>query len=200
MHMDAKTDYPVHSLISARWSPYGYAERAVSREDLRSIFEAARWAPSCYNEQPWRYIVATRDQPEEFNRLLSCLAEANQVWAKKAPVLALGVVSTKFARNGRANRHAMHDLGLATANISLEATARGLAVHQMGGILPDRARELYGIPEDYEVVTGIAVGYPADPADVPEELRQRDLARRPRRALAQFVFSGSWASAADLSS
>lgn len=191
--MEARTDHPVHELIAKRWSPYGFEDRDVGKEDLASLLEAARWAPSCYNEQPWRYIVATRDEPEEFAKLLSCLVEANQAWAKAAPALALAVASLSFERNGKPNRHAHHDVGLATASLSVEATARGLCAHQMAGILPDRAREVYGIPGGFEALTGIAIGYPSsDPGRLPEGLRERDAARRPRRPLAETVFAGRW--------
>ena len=126
MSKTANTDQPVHALLSSRWSPYAFADRDVSDEDLRSLFEAARWAPSSYNEQPWSYLVATRADAEEFERLFSCLVEANQAWAQAAPVLALGVVSERFRRNDRENAAAEHDLGLAAGNLLLDATARGL--------------------------------------------------------------------------
>jgi nitroreductase len=188
----AATDYPIHELIASRWSPYAFADRPVAAADLQSLFEAARWAPSSYNEQPWSYLVATRDSPEEYARLLSCLVEANQAWAKAAPVLALGCTSLQFARDGRPNAAAVHDLGLASAMLVLEATARGLAVHQMIGILPDRAREIYQIPEGVQPLTGLAIGYAGDPAALPEKLRERDLVRRSRKALGTFVFGGQW--------
>src|ERR1700724_1837450 len=155
----AETDYPVDELIARRWSPYAFDDRPVSQSDLRSLFEAARWAPSSYNEQPWSYIVATKKDPEPFERLLSCLVKGNQLWAKRAPVLALGVVSLKFGANGQDNRAAIHDLGLAAGNLVFEATARDLAVHQMIGILPDKAREMYGIPQGHEAWTALAIGY-----------------------------------------
>jgi nitroreductase len=191
----AATDHPVHELLAERWSPYAFADRPVSRADLTSLFEAARWAPSSYNEQPWSYLVATRDQPEEFARLLSCLVEGNQAWAKAAPVLALGCTSLNFVRNGQPNAAALHDLGLSSAGLVLEATARGLAVHQMIGILPDRARQLYAVPEGVQPLTGLAVGYAGDPAALPENLRQRDAGRRQRKALSAFVFAGKWGTA-----
>ncbi len=190
--MRALTDYPVHDLIASRWSPYSFSNRSVSDEDLRSLFEAARWAPSSYNEQPWSYIVAKREDAEEFARLLSCLVEGNQAWAKAASVLALGISRLNFARNNKPNRAAIHDLGLAAGNLVLEATARGLSVHQMIGILPDQAREVYSVPEGYEPMTGLAIGYASDPIDVPEEWRARDAARRPRKPLKEFVFGGKW--------
>lgn len=196
--MKVTTDYSVHDLISSRWSPYSFDQRAVNDEDLRSLFEAVRWAPSSYNEQPWRYILATKANPEGFERLLACLVEANRAWAQAAPVLVLAITSLNFTRNGKPNRAAVHDLGLASANLVLEATARGLAVHQMIGILPDKARELYGIPDGYEPMTAIAIGYKGDPNALPEPLRERDLARRTRKPLREFLFSGKWGNSASL--
>ena len=197
-HKHATPTHPIHELIAKRWSPYAFSERPVADEDLRSLFEAARWAASSYNEQPWSYIVATKANPEEFERLLSCLVEGNQPWAKAAPVLALGCTNLRFARNGKPNAAAVHDLGLASANLTLEATARGLFVHQMIGILPDKVREMYEIPEDVQPTTGLAIGYLADASSLPEPYRGRDLAARERKDLSQFVFSGTWASASPL--
>lgn len=194
----AVPDHPVHELIARRWSPYAFADRAVSVADLRSLFEAARWAASSYNEQPWSYIVATNADPEAFARMLSCLVEGNQAWATAAPVLALGCASLNFVRNGQPNAAAVHDLGLASASLTLEATARGLFVHQMIGILPDRARELYHIPEGVRPMTGLAIGYAADPASLPEKYRARDLAPRTRKRLDEFVFGDAWGSASSL--
>ena len=188
----ASTDYPIHELLAERWSPYAFEDRAVAQDDLRSLFEAAHWAASSYNEQPWSYLVATREDPQEFGRLLSCLVEGNQVWAKAAPVLALGVVSLRFSRNNKENRAAVHDLGLAAGNLLVEATARGLHVHQMIGILPDKARDLYQIPEHAEAWTALAIGYQGDPAKLPEALKERDLTLRQRKPLGQFVFTGQW--------
>jgi nitroreductase len=188
----AVTDYPIQQALSDRWSPYGFEERPVTEADLCSLFEAARWAASSYNEQPWNYLVATRDTPSEFGRLLSCLVEANQAWAKAAPVLALGVVSLRFAKNNQDNRAAVHDLGLAAGNLVVEATTRGLSVHQMIGILPDKAREIYQIPEHFEAWTAMTIGYKADPAKLPETLKKRDLTPRQRKPLNEFVFTGQW--------
>ena len=188
----AATHYPIQQILAERWSPYGFADRPVAATDLRSLFEAARWAASSYNEQPWSYLVATKDNLPEFDRLLSCLVEANQAWAKAAPVLALGIVNLRFARNNKENRAAVHDLGLADGNLLVEATARGLSVHQMIGILPDKAREVYDLPEPFEAWTAIAIGYKADPAALPAALKERDLAPRQRKPLNEFVFAGKW--------
>jgi nitroreductase len=188
----AVPDYPILQVLAERWSPYGFDDRPVREADLRSLFEAARWAASSYNEQPWRYLIATKESPREFERLLLCLVEGNQVWAKAAPVLALGIVSLRFARNDKDNRAAVHDLGLASGNLLVEATSRGLSVHQMIGILPDKAREVYQIPEHYEAWTALAIGYKTDAAKregVPDE---RDLTPRQRKPLSEFVFTGLW--------
>jgi nitroreductase len=189
---NASPAYPIQKVLAERWSPYGFADRPVPEADLSSLFEAARWAASSYNEQPWTYFVATRKDPGEFERLLSCLVPANQAWAKTAPVLVLGVVSLRFAQTNKDNRAAVHDLGLASANLVMEATARSLSVHQMIGILPDRARELYRIPEHAEAWTAMAIGYKANVDALPAGLRARDLAPRRRKPTSQFVFTGSW--------
>ena len=192
----ATPDHPIQKLLAERWSPYGFTDQPVADADLNSLFEAARWAPSSYNEQPWSYFVATRKTPAEFERLLSCLVEGNQAWARTAPVLVLGVVRLKFSQSGKDNRAAVHDLGLASANLVVEATSRGLSVHQMIGILPDQARELYRIPAAAEAWTALAIGYKADAADLPPALRERDLAPRRRKPASEFVFTGSWGQSA----
>lgn len=194
----AAPDHPIHELLVRRWSPYSYSARPVSESDLRSLFEAARWSPSSYNEQPWRYIVATKANRTEFERLLSCLVDGNQAWAKNAPVLALGCTSLNFVLNAKPNAAAIHDLGLASAHLTFEATARGLFVHQMIGILPDKARELYRIPEDVQPLTGLAIGYVGDPNGLPETIRPRDVTARTRKPLSEFVFGGEWGVAAEL--
>jgi nitroreductase len=188
----ASTDYPIHELLAQRWSPYAFDDRPVPEADLCALFEAVRWAASSFNEQPWTYIVATKEAPDQFQQLLSCLVEFNQVWAKAAPVLALGVVSLRSARSGQVNRAAVHDLGLAAGNLLVEATARGLFVHQMLGIFPDKARQIFDIPEGFEAWTGIAIGYRGDPTRLPDALKQRDRLPRQRKPLQQFVFSGTW--------
>jgi len=192
MEKSAETQYPIHDLLRRRWSPRAFSDRRVDPAIMRSLLEAARWAPSSYNEQPWSFIVATKDDPVEFGRLLSCLVEGNIQWAQHAPVLMVSVARLSFEDDGKPNRHAFHDVGLAVANLIVQATALGLVVHQMAGILPDKIRKLYGIPEGYEAVAGIALGYPGDPQSLPEGLRKRELAPRERKPLTEFVFSGSW--------
>jgi nitroreductase len=194
----ASADYPIQELLAKRWSPYAFQDRPVPEDDLRSLFEAARWAASSFNEQPWTYIVATKEDPEQFQQVLSCLVEFNQIWAKAAPVLALGIASLTSARDGQVNRAAVHDLGLAAGNLLVEATARGLVVHQMLGIFPDKARQVFDIPEGFEAWTAIAIGYRGDPTSLSDALRQRERLPRQRKPLSQFVFSGKWGSPSPL--
>jgi nitroreductase len=192
----AETQVPIHDLIRNRWSPRAFENRPVEPETLCALFEAARWAPSSSNAQPWSFIVGTKDDPANFTKILECLVEQNQVWAKNAPVLVLTVATMNFDKNQQPNRHAFHDVGQAAANLALQATALGLEVHQMAGILPDKAREIFSVPSGYEVVAGIALGYPGDPASLPEPLLTRELASRTRKALDSFVFTGSWGNTA----
>lgn len=188
----AKTDHPIHELLSTRWSPYVFDERPIAEAELRSLFEAARWAASSYNEQPWSFIVATKKHPESFELLVSCLVEPNQAWARHAPVLALGTVCTDFRRNSKPNPVAIHDLGLAAATLTIEATSRGISVHQMSGIIPDVAKELYTIPDGYEAVTALAIGYAGYADNAPEQLGDRDRNPRDRRPQDEFVFADGW--------
>lgn len=195
---DAHPDHPIHDLLAQRWSPYGFADRDVATADLLALLEAARWAPSSYNEQPWRYLIARRSQPEAFAKLLSCLVETNQVWAQHAPVLLIGITMLQFARNGKPNKAAAHDLGLAAGNVCMEATARGLYVHQMIGIVPERVRELYDLPAEAEPLTALAIGYRGDGANLPPELQERDRTPRARRPIDAFVFQDAWGKPAEI--
>jgi nitroreductase len=192
MSKRAAADYPIHEVIAKRWSPYGFSDRPVADDILRSLFEAARWSPSSYNEQPWSYIVATKDSLAEFQRVLGCLVEGNQEWAQHAPVLAICCTSQFFSRNGKPNAAAVHDLGLVAAHLTFEATARGLSVHQMIGIVPSQARTEFDIPAGVEPITGMAIGYAAPPDTLNDKFKDRDTAPRERKKLAEFVFSGKW--------
>ena len=199
MAYEAETDHPVHELIRKRRSPYAYVDKPVAKEDLVSLFEAARWAASSYNEQPWRFIVATKENAEEYEKALSVLVEGNQVWAKHAPVIVIGTVVEKFALNGNPNIAAEHDLGLALGNLSIEATARGLYVHPMIGLEPEKAREIYGIPEDAHALTAFAIGYvDRSTSEVPEDILKRDDGTPQRKPLPEIVFGGAWGSASGI--
>lgn len=188
----ADPQYPIHDLIRQRWSPLAFSEQLVEQELLCSVLEAARWAASSYNEQPWSFIIATRDNGAEFERLLGCLAEGNQEWARNAPVLMLSVAKLHFERNGVENRHAFHDVGAAAATLALQAAALGLFIHQMAGFDVEKARELFSIPAGYEPVAAIALGYIGDPQTLSERLQPREVAPRNRKVLEKFVFTGRW--------
>ncbi|HXZ19729.1 MAG TPA: nitroreductase family protein [Candidatus Acidoferrales bacterium] len=196
MKNPAPAQFPIDPLLANRWSPRAFADRPVEPAKLRQLFEAARWAASCYNDQPWNYIVATREDPAGFGKMLACLMEGNQAWAKSAPVLAISVARTKFKHDGSVNRHAQHDVGAASACLALEAESLDLAVHQMGGFDANRARHTYHIPADHDPMAAIAIGYPGDPAALPDKLRERELAPRSRRPISDFVYSGDWGSVA----
>jgi nitroreductase len=192
MEKVADTIYPIETLLKQRWSPRAFSDRPVEPEKLLSLWEAARWSASCANEQPWYFIVATKQNEAEYARLLSCLRENNQQWAQHAPVLMVSVAKLAFEANGQANRYAFHDVGLAVANFITQATALGLFVHQMAGFYPDKVRELYGVPEGFEPVAGIVLGYQGDPTGLPEDLKQRELAQRARKPIESFVFEHTW--------
>ena len=189
-HVDAH--HPIHDLLKKRWSPRAFGSRPIEHEKLRSIFEAARWASSSFNAQPWHFIVATKESPDEFQKMLNCLMEKNQLWAQHAPVLIITVATRNFHHNGKPNRHAFHDVGLAVGALVVQATALEVYLHQMAGFSPEKARQTYQIPEGFEAVSGIAMGYLGDPNSLPEDFRQRELARSPRKALEEFVYSGQW--------
>jgi len=191
MEKPATTQYPIHDLLAKRWSPRAFADRPVQPDILKSLWEAARWSPSSANQQPWNFLVAAKDDPQEFGRMLECLVEGNQVWAKQAPVLMVSVAA-RLDRDNDPNTHAWDDVGQAVMSLSVQAAALGLFVHQMAGILPDKIRELYQIPDTHEPVTGIALGYPGASEQLPDKLRQREIAPRARKPIGEFVFSGRW--------
>ena len=192
MHKRAPTDFPVHDFIAERWSPRAFSDKPVAPDVLVSLFEAARWAPSSSNEQPWTYIVATKEDAEDFAKLVSVLVPSNVTWAQQAPVLALAVAELSFAKNGTPNRNAQYDVGAAGAWLTVEATSRGLFVHQMAGYDHDKAREVFAIPPGWEPIAAMAIGYPGDPGSLPQPLRDREVAPRIRKPISEFVMSGSW--------
>jgi nitroreductase len=198
MKSPAETQHPIHELLRSRWSPRAFSDQLVETEMLSSVLEAARWSPSSFNEQPWCFIVATKQNLPEFDRLLSCLVEFNQSWAKNASVLMISVAKLHFDRNGKENQHAFHDVGAAASNLALQATAIGLFAHQMAGFNRERTRETFNIPEGYEPVAAIALGYLGDSQTLPEQLRDGELAPLTRKSLETFTFTGKWGSALNL--
>lgn len=192
------TAQPVHDLIKHRWSPVGFdRERDIDRETLLSILEAARWAASSANLQPWRFIVAPRDAQTEFQRALSILKEGNQTWARHAAVLMIAVVQ-RYPKPDYRHPYANHDLGLAVGQMVLQALDHGVYAHQMAGIYPEKAREIYQIPDEFEPFTAIALGYRATNLDhLDDAQRAREAAPRQRNTLNEIVFAGNWAQPAD---
>ena len=187
----AETEYPVLELLKRRWSPRVFSDRMVEPGKLQSLFEAARWAPSCFNAQPWSFVLATKEQPDEHARLLSCLVEKNQQWAGTAPVLMVSVAKLNFD-TGKPNRHAFHDVGLAVGNLLIQATALDLFVHQMAGFSSEKVAEIYNIPSEFAPVAAIALGYGADAKDLPETVREFEQGPRSRKPVQSFVFAGQW--------
>jgi nitroreductase len=188
---NAVFEYPVHELIAKRRSGRAFSSKPVDAATIGSLLEAARWAASSSNEQPWSFIVTEKEKPSGHGRLVRCLVEFNVEWAQHAPVLILSIARLNFASTGKPNRHAMHDVGQAAANLALQATALGLMVHQMAGFHVQKARDEFAIPEDHEPAAVIAVGYPGDPADLSDKLRKREVAPRQRKPLRDFIFSGA---------
>lgn len=178
--------------IKKRWSPRVFTDQPVSKEMLRAVFEAARWAPSAFNEQPWRFIIGTKEDPAQYEKVLGSLNEANRSWAKTAPVIILTFAKTTFDLDGRQNSFALHDLGLAEACLMIQAAALGLNTHPMGGILREEIKGTFNLPEGYHPATAIALGY-ADP-----EHEEAVKAGRRRNALDSMVFTESWGNPADL--
>ncbi len=195
----ADADHPIHDLIRERWSPRSFADKPVPRETLLSLLEAARWAASSGNGQPWAFIVATKDDAAEFERMLDCLLPGNSAWAGGAPVLILAFARKEFEANDQPNRTAHHDLGLAVGSLSIQATAEGLVLHQMAAIDLDKIREVYNVPEVYDPVSATALGYQGELEDLEtEDLRQREAAPRVRKPLPEFVFSGTFGASSPL--
>lgn len=192
MEKPATTDHPISNTLRKRYSPRAFDDRPVSDKDLLSLFEAARWAPSSFNEQPWAFMVAKREDREDFVKILKCLAEPNQEWAQFASVLVLTAIRTKFAKRDKENRVALHDLGSAAACLTFEATERGLAVHQMAGVKLDKMRGEFAVPGGWEPQTAIAIGYAGVPGSLPDPLKEKEIAPRTRKPLSEFVFGANF--------
>lgn len=190
MENPAKTNHPINELIKRRWSPRSFSSEPVESDVLCSLFEAARWAPSCYNDQPWYFILGSREtSPSVYDDLMDCLVEGNQEWAHSAPVLALSVARKQFDFKDEPNRHARHDVGLAVENLVIEAMDRGLFVHQMAGFVEEKARAKFEIPQSHDPVAAMAIGYPDVDSD--------DVEGRDRKPLEEMVFGETWGETAD---
>jgi nitroreductase len=188
----AITEYPVLDLIKNRWSPRAFSTDPIEEEKIFSMLEAARWAPSCFNEQPWNFILFRKENKEEFNRIIEVLSPGNQLWAKNAPLIILSLAKTIFDRNGKENKHALHDVGAAVTNLTLQAADMGLYVHQMAGFDMERARKLFNIPDKFEPVSAIAIGYYGSLKDLSEDFQKSESAVRRRKPISGFTFEGRW--------
>jgi len=188
----AETEYPVIDLLKNRWSPRAFSSDPIEEEKIISLFEAARWAPSCFNDQPWSFIIFKNENREEFEKIIEILSPRNQLWAKNAPLIMLSVARINFERNGKLNRHAFHDVGSAVTNLTLQATAMDLYVHQMAGFDAEKAKVLFNIPEGFEPVAAIAIGYYGNQDDLSEEFIKSENSKRNRRPIDDFVYVGEW--------
>jgi nitroreductase len=185
-------------ILHHRWSPRSFSDRDVAQADLAKVFEAARWAASSYNEQPWRFLVGTRNS-STYKKILDSLMPFNQAWASSAPVLILGTAKTKFSHNDAPNHAALYDLGAAASFLTLQAAALGLSTHQMAGFDAAAARQALEIPEEYEIGAVIALGYQGEPAALSNaQMLAQEVSPRQRKHLREFVFS-AWGSPAELS-
>jgi nitroreductase len=193
-HKPATTSVKVHDIIQDRWSPRAFdANQLVTHEDLLALLEAARWAPSCFNDQPWRFVVCNKATDEiSWQTALDVVVEKNRQWAKNAPLLILAVAMENFNHNGQANRWAMYDTGAASANLCIQATALGLIAHQMGGFDAKKAREVFNLPDDCMPMAMLAVGYQANVEVLDEDFKEAELAERSRKELGERFYSGLW--------
>lgn len=187
--MTSDIEYPIDEVIKQRRSSRAYEDKPVAQHVINALFEAARWAPSSMNEQPWRYIYATRENSSLWDKIFDTLMEGNKIWAKNAPLLVLSLARKNFIRSGQPNHSARYDLGAANALLSIQATALGLNVHQMGGFKGNEVRKNLSIGEDFELGVIMAIGYPGDAKQLPDALRERELAPRLRRVQSEFVLN-----------
>lgn len=194
MHNPAITQVPIADLIANRWSSRAYdATKPVSHAQIITLLEAARWAPSSYNDQPWRFIVCNKNTDSDaWQKAFDCLMPSNQAWVANVPVLILGCANSVLDINQQANRFAQYDTGAAAINICLQATHIGLMAHQMGGYHVDKAREAFAIPAQYTPMSMLAVGYAGEQTQLSTDLYERDVAPRKRKPLSEIVFDGVW--------
>jgi nitroreductase len=193
MEKPAQTQYPIHPLLRQRFSTVIFdGDRPVETDKIGSLLEAARWAASCFNEQPWRFLLATKDNPAAHGKMLDCLVESNQTWAKNAYILMISVAKEQFTRNDNPNPYGMYDVGQSLASLTIQAEALGLRVHQMAGFDKDKARAVYKIPSGFTPAAAVAIGYPGDPEIFPESLQEREYSPRTRKPLSEIVFTDTW--------
>jgi nitroreductase len=186
----------VLEIIQERWSPYAFSSNPVEEFKIKAMFEAAGYAPSCNNEQPWMFVFVTQDDREAFDKYLGFMVESNRVWAKNAYALIISFARTKFSYNGKPNRYAFHDTGMAVSNLLLQALAFDVYIHQMGGFSVEKVKEYFKLGDDIEPVAMMAAGYIGDGENISPEVLKRDETRRPRKSVNEFTFKNSLASQA----
>lgn len=191
MRKPAKTGQPIHELLHERWSPRAFQDKPVPGDVLASLFEAARWAASCNNAQPWRFVVALKEDAEEYKKLLGCFNDRNQSWAYQAPVLMI-TCADKNLPDGRSSNYGFYDTGAAMAQLTVQASMHGLVVHSAQGIDPDKIIETYGVPDDFRVCTGVAIGYQGEADTLPDDYAKREILPRDRKPLTELVFTGAF--------
>lgn len=195
----ADTKYPIEDALRRRCSTLAFSEQPVEVEKLQQLFEAARWAPSSYNEQPWSFVLTTRtESPLDYEKLTNCLIGHNREWAQRAPVLVLSVAKRHFDRGGKVNHYSIHDVGMATQNMAIQATALDLFVHLIAGFDAAQARQAFAIPETHEPVCVFAIGYFGDFETLTPEMQERERQSRKRRSFRDFVFAGEWGRPSEL--
>ena len=194
IHKPARTRAPIHPLLASRWSPRAFnSARPVSADAAFAIMEAARWAPSCFGAEPWRFVVCDKNADESaWQKALACLAPGNREWAAAAPLLIFACAEKQFAHNGKDNRHCLYDTGAAVMSMVVEAENQELRAHQMGGFDPQAAQKAFAIPDSFECIAAIAVGHQGDPRTLPDELAERETAERQRKPLGEVFFAGEW--------
>jgi len=178
-------------IIQERWSPYAFSSAPIEEFKLKAMFEAAGYAPSCNNEQPWEFVFTTQDEKEVFDDFVGFLNDGNKIWAKNAYALIISMARTKFFYNGKPNRFAFHDTGMAVNNLLLQALSLDVFVHQMGGYSKEKVKNYFKLDDDIEPVAMMAVGYLGDGSTLTPELLKRDENRRPRKSIKEFVFKNS---------
>ncbi|MFH0867545.1 MAG: nitroreductase family protein [Bacteroidota bacterium] len=191
MNKLAKTKFGIHFLLESRWSPRSFREDKVEKEKLQRIFEAAQWSPSSWNEQPWRFIIGEKGS-DTYERILSSLADFNKRWAGSAPVLIVCLSKKIFSENHHENFHFLYDAGQSVAHLTFQAMHEGLYVHQMAGFHFEIIKNQFNIPEEFYIVTVIAVGYVGKPDILDDDLRENEMADRSRKEIPEIVFSGQF--------
>lgn len=188
----APIDYPIHPLLTKRWSPIAFSDQTISDEEMQQLFEAARWAPSCFNEQPWNFVFASKKNIEYYKNILDCLSEKNQIWAKTAPILMITIAKLDFDHNGKPNRWSWYDVGQAMSHLTFQAMSMGIYCHQMAGFSKSSAKGSLNIPEGFEPISAVALGYIGDQSVLPEDLQIRNNAPRFRKKQDEFIFKGNY--------